>query len=360
MESPCLISFPSAAAASAAPSNAGPSVPPGPPLSALFWDWYLPLVLVPTESSRLTVQADRDVVNRWARWSGDPPISQITSRRLTEYAQQLSQSAGRKGETLSRFTVRRHLGTLCRLLAWCGPSGAEDREGLVWLATPPRVRMPPAPRARCQGAFSIEEFQSLLRAAAGLPEARPCRHSAFTWHGCRWPDWWRAALLVMYLEGLRIGTLLGIEYGHLAPREGFWVLDLPDAICKRGRGRVLPLHPASVEAIESIRSARAKIFGVAGYAGRWAYAAVQKDFVALCRRAGVRCQRYRGFHGLRKLHGTTLWRQEGAAAKLSLGHAQIDTTQLYVEEEAAIAGLAAVKSQLPVPELGGDRQLLLF
>ena len=363
MESrPCILPF---SKPSGTPSS---SVPPtseygdGLRLSQVWREHYRPLVLAPSLPSARTITAYTETLAHWQAATGDPPIWAISPAAIARFQAYLAALPGRKGPHLARHTQRRHLQLIDRLLRWCGTSGAADRGGAVWLGTPPRVRWPRTGGDSCERAFSIEEFFKLIEA---VPRAHfPHWKFARQWEGWSWPEVFRAMLITAYLDGLRLGTLLAIEFSHLHAEDGATVLRAPAECWKRREARAIPLHPASVAAIEAIREPeRKKIFGVAGYGGPWRIMNAERHLRWVSAAAGVEQVCYRSWHGIRKLHGTESFRRDHAAAQLTLGHRDARTTRAYVGAAADLEAILQVKSQLPLPELSpldSARQLRLF
>ena len=166
---------------------------------------------------------------------------------------------------------------------------------------------------RIPQAWLTDELQRLLEAAserqgsvAGVPAS----------------SFWRAAILVCYETGCRIGELLGLEWRDVSPAGILF-----RAENRKGRRRDIfrPISPEVAEALEAIRRDRREVFA-------WdrCYTNLWRHLGLICKAAGLPNDRLSKFHRLRKTHASY-----AAAAGLDpqrlLDHASPATTRAYLD-----------------------------
>ena len=163
-------------------------------------------------------------------------------------------------------------------------------------------------------------------------------------------------MLLALNTGLRVSELSGLDVAHVAtvdghPRE---LLDLPSALAKGHKARVIPLNPAARRCIADLLAFnRARGLSVTPSAPllqnrcheRLSVRAIQR-LVAGYRQAADLDLRVTP-HSLRHSFATELLRQGGStrAAQLLLGHSRLATTERYTQlglDDLAVAvGLLA-------------------
>jgi integrase len=172
-----------------------------------------------------------------------------------------------------------------------------------------RIRVP----ERIPQAWLTDELQRLLEAAgerqgsiAGVPAA------AF----------WRAAILVGYETGCRVGELLGLEWRDVSPAGILF-----RAENRKGKRRDIfrPVSPATAEALEAIRLDRPEVFA-------WdrCYTNLWRHLGMICKAAGLPNDRLSKFHRLRKTHASYA-AAAGLDAQRLLDHASPVTTRAYLD-----------------------------
>jgi len=263
-------------------------------LDSLLADIYAPLRGI----SPRTVEIYRFTLRAWGQFLGREPevsdleelaVAQFLSHRLRERSVATAAKDRTQIRALWEFAARRKL---------CGE----------W----PQIRRIRVPE-RVPQAWLTDELQRLLEAAgerqgsiAGVPA------SAF----------WRAAILVCYETGCRVGELLGLEWRDVSPAGVLF-----RAENRKGKQRDIfrPVSPTVVDALESIRRDRPEVFA-------WdrCYTNLWRHLGMICKAAGLPDDRLSKFHRLRKTHASYA-AAAGLDAQRLLDHASPTTTRAYLD-----------------------------
>jgi integrase len=263
-------------------------------LDSLLADIYAPLRGI----SPRTVEIYRFTLRAWGQFLGREPevsdleelaVAQFLSHRLRERSVATAAKDRTQIRALWEFAARRKL---------CGE----------W----PQIRRIRVPE-RVPQAWLTDELQRLLEAAgerqgsiAGVPA------SAF----------WRAAILVCYETGCRVGELLGLEWRDVSPAGVLF-----RAENRKGKQRDIfrPVSPTVADALESIRRDRPEVFA-------WdrCYTNLWRHLGMICKAAGLPDDRLSKFHRLRKTHASYA-AAAGLDAQRLLDHASPTTTRAYLD-----------------------------
>ncbi len=162
-------------------------------------------------------------------------------------------------------------------------------------------------------------------------------------------DWWRALLVMAYMTGWRIGSLLALRREDVDMENGFALSRAEDN--KGKRDQRIPLHPLVVEHLREIPGFSPLVFSFTG-ARRGLYG----EFRAIQEAAGVRPEgskpRY-GFHDFRRAFATMNADRLSADALQSLmQHRAYQTTQKYINMARQ---LNPAVQNLFVPKLGNAK-----
>jgi integrase len=185
-----------------------------------------------------------------------------------------------------------------------------SRRGVVktWPSIRP-IRVP----ERVPRAWLIDEFKRLLASAGeerGEVVGVPAR------------AWWRAILLTAYEVGERIGGLLSIEWGDVAPN-GITIR----AEGRKGQRRDIwrGISPACYEAVMATRNDRRLVFD-------WdkSYSMIWHDLGRICERAGLPNDRMSKFHRVRKTTASYA-AAGGLDPQKVMDHASPLTTRRYLD-----------------------------
>ncbi len=311
-------------------------------LRTFFRDYYLPMRL--EDASARAIADYQTSLRLWALFTGDPPLSDITSDMLAKFRNCLRASGGRgrRGE-MSNNSLRTHLNNVQVLLDKSGPADRTNRDGAGLLESPPWLKPPrkeyPAVRivtpdqiGRVYLAAEIMDVPSI----DGLPAA---------W----W--WWRALLVVCWNSGLRKRNLLDARFDWID-----WEthrLTIPARKHKTRRGQNVYLNRPALEHLEMVRGDRELIFPWSG--GRPFTRNEDSFFHRTFRRlqlaAGIPENETFGLHEIRRTVATVLWEHSPAAAQLQLGHTTMGTTQGHYVAGDQI--LVRALDKLPQPEAFG-------
>jgi integrase len=263
-------------------------------LNSLLADIYAPLRGI----SPRTVEIYRFTLRAWGQFLGRPPevsdleelsVAQFLAHRLRERSVATAAKDRTQIRALWEFAARRKLTDQWPQLR--------------------RIRVP----ERIPQAWLTDELQRLLEAAgerqgsiAGVPA------SAF----------WRAAILVCYETGCRVGELLGLEWRDVSPAGILF-----RAENRKGKTRDIfrPISAVVAEALEAIRRDRPEVFA-------WdrCYTNLWRHLGMICKAAGLPDDRLSKFHRLRKTHASYA-AAAGLDAQRLLDHASPATTRAYLD-----------------------------
>lgn len=238
-------------------------------------------------------------------------VDAITSRTFAEYVTVRSaQTVGENGPLVSPATVNKELRHLRAVV----------RKAHKWgyLARLPEIDFLKEP-GKLAVYVTPEHFAKLYKAA----------------ETARWPaespypaaDWWRALLVMAYMTGWRIGSLMALRREDLDLEGGFAISRAADN--KGKRDQRVPLHPLVVEHLRKIASFSPVVFG-------WDHPreALFRELHAIQKAAGVKPEGTKdeyGFHDFRRAFATmnaaTL---TSDALQALMQHKDYQTTQRYI------------------------------
>jgi integrase len=248
----------------------------------------------------------------------------ISTAHVDQYIEARRQEVGlRKGELLSPATLNKGLRHIKAALNMAVEWG--------YLAKAPRFHMQKEP-GKLPTYVTPEHFVSIYKAC---DQAKLPRGLANITTG----DWWRALLVMAYLTGWRIGSLLALR------RED---VDLDGAMAisraadnKGKRDQKIPLHPVVVEHLKKLAGFGPLVFPP--YDRRRLF----EEFARLQKLAGIRLTGPRdhyGFHDLRRAFATmNADKLTPDALQALMQHKDYQTTQRYInmarQLNPAVAGL---------------------
>lgn len=199
------------------------------------------------------------------------------------------------------------------------------------------------------------EFE-FLREPGKLPTYMPPEDFAKLYEACgkaRWPqrqpyppaDWWRGVLVMAYMTGWRIGSILALRWEDVD-------LEKATALSRHGdnkgkRDQKIPLHPLVVEHLAKLANFTPRVFP-------WPYArrALYSEFNALQTAAGIKPDApkpHYGFHDLRRAFATMNAENMTAdALQRLMQHTTYLTTQRYINMARQ---LTPAVQKLYVPQL---------
>ena len=269
----------------------------------------------------------------WARYTDNPPLFKIDVRMAAKFVCALKErGAVRKaGAKASPNTVRKHCIHLQYVLDRAGPCSRHNRQGanlvanVVWLERP-RSRRKPA-----SDSFTVAEIGFWLDAClfADSPRIK----------GILPATWWRSLITFIYNTGLRIGTVLQLEWSMI---DGEW-LNVPGNIYKGGDSKRFYLNAEAREAIAAVRTARDRIFPWPCSENR-----LHRVRREILKRSAIPAHRHFGFHALRKAVATHLAQANPLVAQMVLGHTSLAMTRDHYVHPDIVSGEL---SKLPQPKM---------
>lgn len=290
-----------------------PSPPTGPPLSAeMRLSEFVEAYVVPVIGATWKAGTLKDVrksVSYWVRFTGDPPLSQISQYHFAAFKKQLEKLPGCDGECLADNTIRKHCGNIQQALDAAGPETREQPLGTSLLVKVPYLTRPSLYIPDVEDVFTLQEIGWWLEA---------CRHATAP----RGPiagdpcTWWRSLGLFDYNTGLRIGSLLKLLWEWIEEDEhGKW-LKVPAAAIKRKRPLRVFLNDSALLALSWLPKTSDRIFHWP-HGESWLHAQRRR----ILKRSEIRPARRYGFHAFRKALATELGKLSPTAAAMALGHA---------------------------------------
>jgi integrase len=299
-------------------------------LTRFYAEKFVPIFLSGTTDPK-TAENYEKALRHWALTTGDPPLEQIDDNVMATYRDLLVKCPGPSGKMLSPNSVRSRLVHIFTLLRKAGPEGYRNRGALGIIPRVPWCKMPRplyrepkiVPDRHIAAAYQAAELMTLPNVAGIAPV-----------------DWWRAWLVVAFNTGLRVGSLVVLEWAHVQWEDGLIVI--PPECLKTGRGLTLPLLPIMAEHLERIRGERRHVFG-------WTQSREQLRHLLhdLQNKAGIPPAEHFGMHRVRKTTATKLYAINPKVAQLVLGHTKLDMTTMHY-----VAGREAMRpamQALPQP-----------
>lgn len=253
---------------------------------------------------------------RFCQWAGsDTTVADVTQARIVEYKAYLANERHAAAATITNaLAIQRDFAVFCR------QQGYRTDDPTLNVTRPPKQRPRPKPLYEEEIAVLLDA----LRVPMWLPHHR-------VWH---WQRNRRCVYLLLY-SGLRLKEAAGLTYAdvHLAAN----VIEVPRAIAKGGKERAVILHPRLKTVLLGVPEAeRQPHMAVAG----------RKDGRPLTSRGMAKIfngwvqevLKFEKVHAHRLRHSFAclmLW--YGADIKTIqelLGHAQLGTTEWYLEARA--------------------------
>jgi integrase len=271
-------------------------------------------------------------------------LGRISDEDCSRFVSSLAALPGRRGERLAANTIRKHCIEIEGLWRFAGPRTKRCRHALD-LFRDDRGLMPmpwldpPAAEENEDEArwFSVEEIRAIIDACSVA--TKPVDGLIPPWL------WWQSLIRVAYYTGLRIGSLLSLEYGWIL-RSGDSLI-VPASAMKKRRAHRQHLHPAAAESIDLIKTpGRVRIF-------QWPHTSrsLYRHLDRILAAAGLGADRHPPkFHGLRRTHGDSLGDLD--AVEQSLGHRTRAQAAQYTRRRSKAA--AAIDR---LPDVGGHSRL---
>lgn len=285
------------------------------------------------------------IVRRWSEVTGDPPLAEITNATVASFYEALLEFPNKSGGTLSPNTVRKHARHLQPILELAGPPSHHRRDGLGLIDPVPWARPP-------RGVEDVLPAASAAEVGAMYEHADQALYPWPERSGVAVGDWWRAALVLAWCTGLRVGTMLAITDSNVrwADRE----------ICVRGtasktrRAQVVPVPDVVVRHLLPLRRAEGPLLAFPHRSVR-----LYHEFHRLRQLAGLPEQRGQAWHAIRRRFATSLAKRSASAAQIALGHATFKTTVRSYLQADEIIREAIDDLELPAAFLAASRSKAL-
>ena len=289
-------------------------------LRDFFESYYRPTCLA--DVTQQSLEGYHLAIRRWALFTGDPPLAEITSATLAFFRTCLEKLPGLTNTGLMRpCTVRNMLAHIQFILDKAGPPmrGNRDAAGILdrvpWIR-PPRVDVEVRPTVP----FEIIDQFYLGLVAAERPKIPGFRPSA----------WWRALIVLALNTGLRRRTLFGLKMSDV-DWQSRRILIRP-ANNKSRKRFWMPLNETSFRHLIAIRTDRELVFP-------WNQDLhdFHKYFHRFQDAAGIPRPQHFGLHGLRRTLATMLYADSPGAAQMALGHSAMATTEAFYVSSGIVA-----------------------
>lgn len=251
----------------------------------------------------------------WERFTGDPPVSEITNQTLLAFKE--SALAHMRPTTFNGL-----LGHLNAILATIGPACHGNPYGLGLIEFIARVR--PAKERKIRPRVATLDETSRIYLACTDPDICWPRVGIDPGH------WWQALIVVLFNLGLRRNDFLDLRRNDISLSRG--LVTCFQAEKSDDEDRQLPLHPCVVQHLERIWSpARGVVFPCSKrYMDRRPNNHPKQLYdywYRIQKQAGLEAPYC--FHELRKTCGTEFFRRSPGAAQEMLGHSSVETTRKY-------------------------------
>jgi integrase len=287
-------------------------------LKEIYENYYLPMLREYDTSKRTLVEYET-TISLWEKALGSLDISQVEKKHINIFKKYLSACPGLKKGTLMRSnTIRKHLRMLRPLLTTAS-NGTQRCKGLKILKEVPNLDPPPETFRRASDALTREEITAWIESAKSR-NAPPIA-------GITAGLWWECLITLIYNTGIRIGSALQMKWA--------WV-DFESRIIQIQKENGVKttydiyLNDEALEALNTLfrisekKSTEDRVF---------AWSMNKKTFYEHAKKqqklAGILKERQFKFHAIRKHFGSTIARENPAAAAQALGHPDLKVTTNY-------------------------------
>lgn len=234
-------------------------------LRQFFESWYKPEVCIKERDSSPQTIGDYEVALKWwERLTSNPPLSNITRDTLNEFRVALRTATHRRGmfETSARYPLSkpRQITILRNIRAVVFRTGPDS--------DPKRPAASIVPKA---AHVTIEKVEAHPKPAISLARVRKIAAVAvdMTWpeiKGVAPGQWCLAVVCGLFYTGLRVGTLLRLEWSMLQEHEDGWWLHTTER--KTGKLARVAMHSDLVRALEPIRTTSRFVYSIDRYVTR--------------------------------------------------------------------------------------------
>ncbi|MEM9658126.1 MAG: tyrosine-type recombinase/integrase [Planctomycetota bacterium] len=291
-------------------------------LPAFHRDYFAPVVAKAKTLDSQTIAMYDHAVALWSQLTPNRSLDQIGDDDGADFVDGLRLLPGLREEFMSPRTVARHARNVQRILDCAAPRSrftSYGKYGRGLIDSAPVIEPPQVPETFPTGIFTFDEVSAILKACDVMRRPRLPRD-------CKPATWWRALFRFLYYTGLRIRETMQLQGSMIDDQ----LLLLPYAITKgRKASRRKFLHADAHAAIAPLKGLSPFVFPWPSQAKSTGMRNLQRQRKRLVAMAGLPKARQFGFHGVRKLHATSLAANDEAAAQFSLGHASSQTTRSH-------------------------------
>jgi Phage integrase family len=325
-------------------------------LREFYASFFLPVCLVALGRSRRTLDQYEQSLGLWGRFTLDPPLLAIDQRLIAKFTGGLRALPGIDTPTLGDNSIHKHCRTVQAIMDRAGPWARKINEfGQDLLDRVPLIPKPSLFEPDVEDNFTIAELTVLL-AHCAVPVA-PSELG-----GRDREIWWRSLFLFAYNAGLRIGSLMTLEWTWLKIDARGSRIEIPSRSgTKGGRPKRFPLNQFALSALEMMRPISGGPQG--GRVWPWRGWPKSEGWLHEQRRRILDAAKFPedrrfGFHGCRKAMCTELAEIDITAAMLGAGHKDMKTTTTRYVNKRSLAKASARLPQPDQPPQPGQQRLL--
>lgn len=285
-----------------------------------------------------TIDLDRAALKHWEELTSNPSLKDISEFDTAEFVASVMECDGRHGNKMSPNTVRKHCIHLQFILDRAGPRSRTLRNAARLIDEPPGFEKPKARKAARPALLSLNEIAAWIHVADHADTPNMDRVDAATW--------WKVLVLFAYNTGLRIDTVMRLEWVMLD--SAGWLTVPPEIYKGHEHGGTFYVNQPARAALELIRPfGYDRLFPWTGWpkSSSW----LQEQRRRLWRTAGIDWPG-NGFHGLRRALLTWISGRNDLVARLVAGHSAGNDMLRghYVDRKSVVSELL---EQVPQPEL---------
>ncbi len=305
-------------------------------LPAFYHAYVHPVCRVAKLADPKTIALDLAALKHWETLTANPSLQDITEFDTAGFIAAIVGCDGRHGNKISPNTIRKHCVHLQFILDRAGPRSRTLRNAARLIEEPPGFEKPKERKAARPALLSLDEIGAWIRAAEEAESPQMDRVVP--------AKWWRVLVTFTYNTGLRIDTVMRLEWTMLD--QAGWLTVPPEIYKGHEHGGSFYVNQPAREALATIREWRHKrLFPWANWPASSSWLQAQRR--SLWRKAGIN-QPGNGFHGLRRSLMTFLAGKNDLVARIVAGHAAGNDVLMghYVDRKGIVADLL---EQVPQP-----------
>jgi integrase len=288
-----------------------------------FESYVLPCHLGEADPS--TIAEHRTSIRYWEIATNSAPLEEYRTA-YPAFQEWLKTTPSKRGTPYSAATKRKHIATIQFMLDLAGPE-TRDRGGAGIIDRPIKLPVPKGGSTLSKRPLTLQEISRMLLACQYAEwERKRLKVTACTF--------WRCFILFAFNTGLRIETLMKLEWAWLIKDDtGHHWFEIPEHAMKCAAFRCY-VSPAAAAAIEPMRVLGSPLV----FPFPFTYNRARSKFVELMEWARIpqRGMTANKFHALRRSCNDELVKINPYAAKLQLGHSTRDVTLQHYTSSAVL------------------------